>query len=602
MGEVRGGGGMRVQGFQRAAEVGLVTLAVTLGGCRDDRSGGSADEGDAGDDGGTAGATESDTGEPADGGDEPAPQYLSPREHLVRVSMALRGTRPSADELAAVEADPAALEGIVDGYLESPNFGETMRDLHNESLLVLADYFIFPAGFVDLPPLEGTDPYVLNRSVMESSLRLVEHVIMSDRPYSEIVTADYTLANGVVAAIFGLTYEGDGASWETTEWTDGRGNAGILSDGWLYQRHSSTVSNANRGRANAISRALLCYDFAARDVELDASINLADPDEVADAVVENAACASCHQALDPLASFFRSNFPLYVPGDPMSVPSYPHATYVPDIFPTYLGVQMRDPSYFGTPGDGMPMLGTMIAGDPRFWSCTVRRFYGYFHQTAHETVPLETVAEYQDVFLESGFDAKALVKSIVLSDEFRISHWEEEVQDDRFGVKKARPLQLQQLVRDTTGFQWITNMSEFGLGNVDLMADSFLGYQVLAGGIDAMFVTRPSHTFGATTSLVQQSLAREAAHHVVETDFAQAAGDRRLLSRVEPSDTSESTVKDQLALLHARIFAEPDDPDSEAVAESWALWSAAHEASGDPMRAWKTVLTAMLQDVKVASY
>jgi hypothetical protein len=38
------------------------------------------------------------------------------------------------------------------------------------------------------------------------------------------------------------------------------------------------------------------------------------------------------------------------------------------------------------------------------------------------------------------------------------------------------------------------------------------------------------------------------------------------------------------------------------VAESWALWSAAHEASGDPMRAWKTVLTAMLQDVKVASY
>ena len=588
--------------FRRAAEIMLVALAVTIGGCRDDATGGSDDDDgaddSADDDGGSAG----ESGEPADGGDGPAPQYLSPREHLVRISMALRGTRPSAEELAAVENDPTALDGIVDAYLDSPNFGETMRDLHNESLLVLADYFIFPAGFLDLPPLEGTDPYALNRSVMESSLRLVEHVVMSDLPYSEIVTADYTLANGVVAAIFGLPYEGDGASWEITEWTDGRGNAGILSDGWLYQRHSSTVSNANRGRANAISRALLCYDFAARDVELDASINLADPDDVADAVVENEACASCHQALDPLASFFRSNFPLYVPGDPMSVPSYPHATYVPEIFPEYLGVQMRDPSYFGTPGDGMPMLGTMIAGDPRFWSCTVRRFYGYFHQTEHETVPLETVAQYQDVFMESGLDAKALVKAIVLSDEFRISHWEEEVEGDRFGVKKARPLQLAQLVRDTTGFSWVTNMSEFGLGNVDLMADSFLGYQVLAGGIDSMFVTRPSHTYGATTSLVLQNLAREAAHHVVDDDFARAAGERRLFSRIEPSDTSEAAVRDQIALLHARIYADPEDPESEAVGETWELWSAAHAASGDPVRAWKTALTAMLQDVKVASY
>src|SRR5688572_28442775 len=272
----------------RAGVSALGVLLTVAPGCRDDRS--DADDGadDAADDGGDDGGS-GESGTPADGGDGPAPVYLSPSEHLVRISMALRGTRPSAEELAAVEADPAALEAIVDGYLDSPNFGETMRDLHNESLLVLADYFFYPAGYVDLPPLEGTDPYTLNRSVMEASLRLVEHVIMEDKPYSEIVTADYTLANGIVAAIFGLPYEGDGESWELSSWEDGRGNAGILSDGWMYQRHSSTISNANRGRANALSRSLLCYDFASRDVELDASINLADPDEVANAVVENAA-------------------------------------------------------------------------------------------------------------------------------------------------------------------------------------------------------------------------------------------------------------------------------------------------------------------------
>ncbi len=590
---------------------GLAILLVA-GACKDDDAAG---DGESGADGGTGDTDGTDTGTSVDGGDGPTPVYLTPTEHLVRVSMALRGTRPSVDELAAVEANPDAIEGIVEAYLDSPNYGETIRDLHNEALLVLADYFFFPAGYPDLPPLTGLDPYVLNRSVTEASLRLAEHVVVNDLPYTEIVTADYTLANGVVAAVFGLPYpaEADGASWEISEWPDGRGNAGILSDGWLYQRHSSTQSNANRGRANAISRALLCYDFAERDVELDASINLADPDVVADAVVANAACATCHQALDPLASFFRSNFPLYVPEDPEEVCSkapgapveectYPFTTYVPEIFPQQLGVQMRAPSYFGLPGDGLPTLGGYIAADPRFWSCTTRRFYAYFNQLDLDAVPLQTVAQYQDVFVDSGFDAKALTKAIVLSDEFRISHWEEEVEGDAFGVKKARPLQLAQLVRDTTGFAWITGMGEYGLGTVDLMADSFLGYQVLAGGIDSVFVTRPSHTYSATNSLVLQNLAREAAHFVVETDFAQPAGQRRLLTLVEPAETEEGIVRDQIVALHAKIYGELTDAASASVDETYGLFAAAVAQHGDAARAWKLVVMAMLQDVEVAWY
>jgi hypothetical protein len=593
-----------------AVGVGGLLLLLGAGACKD--GGGTTD--DAAADGGdtTAGDDGASDGPAADGGDGVVPVYLSPTEHLVRISMALRGTRPSAAQLAAVESDPSALEGIVDEYLDSPNFGETIRDLHNEALLVLADYFIFPAGYPDFPPLTGVDPYLLNRSVTESSLRLAEHVVMNDLPYTELVTADYTVANGVVAGVFGLGYDGDGTSWEPTQWTDGRGHAGVLSDGWLYQRHSSTVSNANRGRANAISRALLCYDFADRDVELDASINLADPDEVADAVVANPACATCHQALDPLASFFRSNFPLYVPtepdncvkaeGAPYEDCTYPLTTYVPEIFPEQLGVQMRAPSYFGKPGDGLDTLGAFIADDPRFWSCTSRRFYAYFHQVDLDAVPLETVAEFQDVLVGSGFDAKALTKAIVLSDEFRISHWEEEVEGDRFGLKKARPLQLAQLVRDTTGFSWVTGMSAYELGDVDLMADSFLGYQVLAGGIDSIFVTRPSHTYGATTSLVLQGLAREAAHFVVERDFATAAADRRLLREVEASDTEEGLVRDQIVALHLALYGELTDSASPAVDETYALFDAAVTQHGDVPRAWKLVIMAMLQDVKVAWY
>jgi L-ribulose-5-phosphate 3-epimerase UlaE len=39
---------------------------------------------------------------------DPAEVYLTPTEHLVRASMALRGVRPSLEELRAVDADASA--------------------------------------------------------------------------------------------------------------------------------------------------------------------------------------------------------------------------------------------------------------------------------------------------------------------------------------------------------------------------------------------------------------------------------------------------------------------------------------------------------------
>jgi hypothetical protein len=588
---------MRIKPANRLV-LALAIVGGIAGGCRDE-----------GDD---AAAHDDDDDSDADDGGDAAIVALDPVAQLVRVSMALRGKRPSRGDIAAVEADPDALEDIVDGYLDDPAFGATIRDLHNDALLVLADYLIYPAGFEPIGPLADADVYALNRAIMEAPLRLVEHVVVQDRPYTEIVTADYTVANGDVAAVWGLAHEGDADEWTQTSWEDGRGNAGILADSWLFQRHSSTPSNANRGRANAVSRALLCYDFLSRDIEVDAEIDLADPEAVANAVVENPACASCHQALDPLASFFRGYYPIYVP---MDIETYPHYVWYPELFPDLLGVPMRDASFFGAPGDGVESLGTYIAGDPRFSLCTARRFYAYFHQVDLEAVPMDAEIELQHVLLESGYDAKALTKAIVLSDEFLVSHVEvsedDELDpaDDVVGVKKARPVQLDALFADLTGFRWTTDLTIFasaelpwGLGNVDLMNDSFLGYGVLAGGLDSIYVTRPSHTYSATVSLVLRTLAQLAADHVVESDFAVDADERKLLGLVEPGTSDEATVRAQLVDLHLRLFGERVEADDADVDDALALWSAALEHGGDPRRAWKVVLAALLQDARIAYY
>src|SRR5688500_2703416 len=63
-------------------------------------------------------------------------ELLSPTQHLLRVTMALSGVRPTPEELDAVRADPGALPAIADRHLAGSGFAATVRDLYNEALQV----------------------------------------------------------------------------------------------------------------------------------------------------------------------------------------------------------------------------------------------------------------------------------------------------------------------------------------------------------------------------------------------------------------------------------------------------------------------------------
>jgi hypothetical protein len=542
-----------------------------------------------------------------DGGPDAGPAgpdvvFVDPVAHLVRASMALRGMRPSLAEIEAVAADPAALEGIIDGYLESPEFGETMRDLHNEALLTRD--FILPA----VEDLAGYSAGRIGQSLGEEPLRLVEHVIMNDRPYTEIVTADYTVADEVVAKAYGLTYDPAGAEWQETHYTDGRPEAGILSSSTLFLRHRSAGQNWHRGRANQISQALLCYNFLDRDVVLDQSINLADPEVVRNAVVQNPACASCHQTLDPLASYFWGFAPNVNLGN---IATYPVPNmYVPANEGRWQNTSRRPPSYFGqeTTTPDLRGLGEIIAEDPRFSMCAATRFYAYMAQVELDAVPLGLASRLQSTFVDTGYSAKALAKAVVMSDEFRVSHATSDgVAEDVVGLKKARPEQLARLFFQLTGFRWRTqsNVQVRGaaLGLVEVTTNDVVGFRVLAGGIDSEFVLQPSHTFNATSSLFLRAFAAEAAGFVVERDLAEPdPAERRLLDLVEATTTDETAVRVQLARLHARLYGELVAPDDESVTLTWTLFSATLARTGDVKHAWKTTLTAMLQDLRIATF
>jgi hypothetical protein len=527
--------------------------------------------------------------------------FLSPTEHLLRVSSVLRGKRPSLAELRRVRERPEALPEIVESYLQSPEFGETLRELHNESLQVRVAAGIYPAGFPARDALAGYSAQDVNVAITEAPLRLIQWVVEHDRPYSEIVTARYTVANRIVASTWGITLERAGDGWYRGQYADGRPHAGILSDSMLFTRHSTTYANSNRGRANAVARSLLCYDFLAREISVDASINLADPKEVANAVRINPACASCHQTLDPLASYFGAFHPVFVPSD---IQTYPFRHYLPALSAPFT---VTPPAYFGHKGEGLEFLGSMIAADPRFSLCAAQRFYAYLNHMNVRDVPRARAAELQSVFVNSGLDAKALTRAIVLSDDFRYADADDAALSPLTGLRKVRPSELARLIEDLTGFRWTAELAlDIGsgtIGRVDLLGDSLFGYEVLLGGIDSVNVTLPAHTMNASASLVLRAIASRAAPYVVAADLGAAAPEQRRLLTLSESERSEPAIRAQLCDLHLRLYGELVEPTDARIDEAYALFDGALAAAGgDARRAWTSTLFALLQDPRVAHF
>lgn len=538
------------------------------------------------------------------GGQDAQVHQLSPTDHLVRASMALRGRRPSLEDLEAVEADPDALEGVVDGYLREDAFGEVVREMHNEVLLVRPLFFSMPPR----GEYEAMTMVDFNKSASESPLRLVEHVVMNDRPYSEIVTADYTVADEVVSYIWGLDYDGDGAQWVETRWPEeGRVHAGLLTDSRLWIRHYSTPLNAQRSRANLVTKAFLCFDFLDNDINVDGNIDLTDP-EALKSSVKSPECATCHQDLDPLAAlFWKNEFFVF----PSSIQGYPYSHYKPEYeqYRTYFSDSPK--AYFGQPVEDMAGLGQALAADPKFSACAVRRFYSWLHQIPMEEVPPVELSRLQRSFEDNNMNARALAREIVLADSFRYSHSTLEGADGESArLQKVRPRQWTGMMEDLIGYRWEVYFrypldflgSRSPYGDIDLMGDNLLGYEVIAGGIDDFLVTHPVHTISPTSSLVFDNFAREAAAFVVDRDLGGDAPDAGRLLTIDPEETGEQEVRQQLAQLHRRLLAEMVQPQEDSVDESYALFRDALALSGDTHRAWSVVLTAMLQDSRLIYY
>jgi hypothetical protein len=287
---------------------------------------------------------------------------------LNKASILFAGRNPTATEFAGATTD-AGVRQTIRGYMQGPAFEAWLNEAAETHLLTpgviafgnntglnAADY---PASATDLinnaNNFNGAIRTRVQRSLQLEPVKLIEYLVVNERPWTEAVTADYTVANGVLAQYFGLTVSGvtvdanDDAIWgRSTMPMNPRLNrvqdrAGVLGTHAWLQRHPTTDTNTNRHRVYAMGVQFLATDFAslaARPVDDAAAFKIQ--------TVENPGCATCHAQIDPMAAGFQ-NYPSTNRDRPFVVNNQPNA--LPNVYRANNYPLVCSATADGMPGD-----------------------------------------------------------------------------------------------------------------------------------------------------------------------------------------------------------------------------------------------------------
>ena len=501
---------------------------------------------------------------------------------LTRASLDLRGIRPDETEIAAVEADPDSYAAFVDAFMVDPAFGGRVRGLFGEIYLTSQDSWYVTAADYGLDDEVG-----FATAVGEESLRILSTIAEDDLPYTDLVTADWSMADENIGRAWPTDYPADGEGWQQVHYTDGRPGAGILTTNGMWWRYTSTDSNANRGRANAASRILLCNDYLSKPIEFDRNVNLLDSDALTDALQSNPGCVACHNTLDPFASYFYG-FYQYIYYSRTELTSYHPERET--MWTTVTGVQ---PGFYGEVGYSLEDLGQQIAGDPRFPQCVTEQVFELLTRREATIADDDELTAMREVFLDGGLVLRSLFREVLLSDAYRLR-----VDSDGSALRKMVSVdQLGDSMEELTGFR-------FENQGYDVLASDDYGVRTLAGGVDGTYATRPADAPTATSALVVERISQAAAAAVAEADHDDPDNARlfTLIDFSETPDTDPAAMAAQVQRLHLLLFGQRVAVDGEEVTDNLALWSELYGVLGDTEAAWAGLLSVLFRDPEFLFY
>ena len=218
------------------------------------------------------------------------------------------------------ELGQLGLEASLAELMRDPAFASRVMELYNdhfltdkylgrENALELLDEEIWPnlRWFENADGEDDGVQRVTNDSLAREPLELIAHVVRNETPFTEILTADYTMLNGYSGlSMIGLPDIplGIGEDPETFRPVQlpGYPHAGILTSPMFLNRFPTSDTNRNRHRSRMAYWFFLDIDvnrFGSRPV--DASADFGE-----NPTLNNADCTVCHTTVDPVAGLFMN--------------------------------------------------------------------------------------------------------------------------------------------------------------------------------------------------------------------------------------------------------------------------------------------------------
>lgn len=511
-------------------------------------------------------------------------ELLDEVQTLRKATLALVGRLPSAEEEQRVrDGGFEALDLVLDEMMTEDAFFERLTEIYNDKFLTDRYYPdtmaidllnqeaeegpTYPGAywFDSLPEdqIEAAAGFT-NKAVARESLALINHVVRNDLPYSEILTADYTMVNAYSAPAFGVgdppSGDADYAEFYPAQ-IPGIPHAGVLTSTVFLNRFPTTDTNRNRHRARMI------YElFLATDVQRLGERPL-DATQIVDfnPTMNNPDCANCHQVIDPVAGTLQNWSAM--------------GEYNPPVEGWF--TDMRQPGFQDTPmppdqtATGHKWLAQQIVADPRFAIAPVHILFeglsgqkalrepsdptsdSYLAEIRAFDVQAEIFQQIATKFTENGMNLKTVVKEIVKTPYFRAADADELTADRELELAEVGtgrlliPEQLDRKIEAITGQPWRGSVED-----IDYLVD--MGqYRLLYGGIDSDTVVKRITEPNGIMANIAKRMANEISCRTTAADFALPPSDRKLFPFVdvtyEPEDDNGFEVNGAAAAIRANI-------------------------------------------------
>ncbi|MFK7865508.1 MAG: DUF1588 domain-containing protein [Pseudohongiellaceae bacterium] len=568
-------------------------------------------------------------------------ELLSASSTLRKASLLFSGTLPSADELAAVATgSDSDLKNAIRKTMSGDGFSQFLLESANNQLLTdglagslfdIVDRKYYPNSeiYFSNPTLRDRAK-LISSAITEEPLRLIEHVVVNEKPYREILTADYIMMNPYSAEIYNNSLEFANAEnyddWVPAQITDyfrcqncdrqdsdniydiatEYPHAGLLNSPAFLSRYQSTETNRNRARAR-----WAYYYFLGVDIE---GISERTTDESAlqdenNPTLNNINCIVCHNIMDPVAGAFQNysdrGFYRNKPGGLDSLPfSYKRDrqsgyqsgdTWFSDMLMPGFGAELAPSSE-----NSLQWLAQEFVEDSRFGMGTVNFWYPavigrepypapenpedlYFSSklaayNAEQSMMTDTASTFLSGAEGNGVqNLKDLLVSLAMSVQFRALSVSESNQVQEFELADIgfggllTPEQLNRKVNNLMGFDW-------SYGSANALQEV---YGLIYGGIDSLGITTRATELTALMSTVVTTFANEASCSIVNNDFAKPQAQRLLFPYVELSSlpaNSEAVIRTNIQHLHQRLLGETLALDSLEVSATYELFSLIHGA------------------------